>query len=258
MVRTIGMVVALAVVVAAVLGFVMVQVVGTVMAVAVVAVASTAAIAFQQTGFVPLFNGEDFTGWTQINGTATYWVEDGVIVGRTAEGSPNSFLCTEKMYGDFELYFEVKVDPRLNSGVQIRSESKPDYRNGRVHGYQVEISTNGNAGFIYDEARRGWLSTDEDRDNPEANAAFDPEGWNRYRVICQGESIKTFVNDVPCAVLTDTMTPSGFIGLQVHSFRGDPPAEVRWRNIWINELDEGEEPWLDSEADPFGEEADRP
>jgi hypothetical protein len=32
------------------------------------------------------------------------------------------------------------------------------------------------------------------------------------------------------------MTPAGFIGLQVHSFRGDSPAEVSWRNIRIRDL----------------------
>ena len=106
-------------------------------------------------GWVSLFDGKTLNGWVQINGRAKYETKDGTIRGTTATGSPNSFLCTKKHYSDFELTFEVKLDSRLNSGVQIRSNSFPEYRNGRVHGYQVEISTNGNAGFIYDEARRG-------------------------------------------------------------------------------------------------------
>lgn len=183
-----------------------------------------------------LFNGKDLTGWEQVNGTADYKVEDGVIVGTTAEGSPNSFLCTKKHYGDFELEFEVKVDTPLNSGVQIRSNSLKEYRDGRVHGYQVEISTNGEAGFIYDEARRGWLS--KDRSNKEARAAFKDGQWNKYRVVCKGDSIKTWINGVPVADVTDDMTPSGFIGLQVHSYRGDKPAQVRWRNIQLKDLSE--------------------
>ncbi len=184
--------------------------------------------------WVSLFNGKNLEGWEQINGTATYEVEDGCIVGTTVEGSPNSFLCTKKYYSDFELVFDVKVDPRLNSGVQIRSNSTEDYRNGRVHGYQVEISTNGNAGFIYDEARRGWLS--KDRTDPQARQAFDADGWNHYRVLCDGDTIKTWVNGVPVADLHDSMTSTGFIGLQVHSFKGDTPAWVRWRNIRLREL----------------------
>ena len=85
-------------------------------------------------GWVPLFDGKTLTGWTQKNGTATYRVENGTIVGRTATGSPNSFLCTEKEYGDFEFEFEVKVDDRLNSGVQIRSKTKEKAEGGEPAG----------------------------------------------------------------------------------------------------------------------------
>ncbi len=136
-------------------------------------------------GFVALFDGKTLDGWVQRNGTATYRVEDGCVVGKTNEGSPNSFLCTEKDYSDFELMFEVKVADELNSGVQIRSESKEAYNKGRVHGPQVEIATNGTAGYIYGEALdTGWLS--EDRSNPAANAAFKKGQWNKYRVLCVG------------------------------------------------------------------------
>jgi len=180
-----------------------------------------------------LFDGKSLAGWKQVNGTAKYAVEDYAIVGTTAKGSPNSFLCTEKFYGDFELQLEVKLDPRLNSGVQIRSNSLPEYQNGRVHGYQVEIATGGEAGFIYDEARRGWLS--EDRSDPQARQAFRKDAWNKYRVLCVGDSIRTWVNDVPVASVVDSMTKTGFIGLQVHSFGGEP-AQVQWRNIYLKEL----------------------
>jgi len=190
----------------------------------------------KEEGWVPLFDGETLKGWKQINGKAKYVVDNGTILGTTAKGSPNSFLCTVKHYSDFELEFEVKVDPRLNSGVQFRSNSSKEYRNGRVHGYQVEIATH-NAGRIYDEARRGrWL--DKDYTDKKARTAFKRNEWNKYRVVCRGDSIKTWVNDVPVADVTDAMTRSGFIGLQVHSFRGKTPASVRWRNIRIRELKE--------------------
>ncbi len=184
-------------------------------------------------GWVWLFNGANLDGWEQLNGTAGYEVEDGTIVGTTAEGSPNSFLCTKEDFADFDLEFEVKVDPRLNSGVQFRSLSLKDYRNGRVHGYQVEIATS-NPGRIYDEARRGrWL---DNADPQTAGKAFNVGEWNKYRVLCVGDSIKTWVNGEPIADMKDSMTAKGFIGLQVHSFRGDSPAQVRWRNIRIKEL----------------------
>ena len=189
-------------------------------------------------GWISLFDGKTLDGWVQINGTAKYEVKDGTILGTTVKGSPNSFLCTQKHYSDFELEFEVKLDSRLNSGVQIRSNSFKEYRDGRVHGYQVEISTNGSAGFIYDEARRGWLS--KDRSDQKARQAFKENQWNKFRVKCIADSIKTWVNDVPVSDLADSMTKKGFIGLQVHGFRGDPPAWVQWRNIRIRQLKAGD------------------
>lgn len=187
-------------------------------------------------GWVNLFNGENLDGWVQINGTATYEVEDGTILGKTAEGSPNSFLCTVKHYSDFELEFEVLVDTRLNSGVQFRSNSMPEYRDSRVHGYQVEIATNGSAGNIYDEGRRGRWLLNSTQDGPNMNQAYKDGEWNHYRVLCAGNLIKTWVNGQLIANITDDITTKGFIGLQVHSFQGDSPAWVKWRNIRIREL----------------------
>jgi hypothetical protein len=191
----------------------------------------------QDGGWTALFDGKCLDGWEQRNGTATYRVEDGCIVGKTNEGSPNSFLCTKKDYGDFELLFEVKVDDALNSGVQIRSASRADFNKGVVHGPQVEIATNGTAGFVYGESlKTGWLS--EDRTNEAAKAAFRKGEWNAYRVLAQGKSIKTWVNGVPVADLVDEKTGmmSGFIGLQVHGIKkGTGPYEVRWRALKIRE-----------------------
>jgi hypothetical protein len=203
-----------------------------------IAFALLALLTAQDEGWVSLFDGKSLDGWEPQNGTATYRVEDGCIVGKTTEGSPNSFLATKKAYGDFELKFEVKVDDALNSGVQIRSASKPDYRNGVVHGPQVEISIDGNAGFIFGESTKfGWLS--ENRTDEMARAAFKKGEWNRYRVLAEGKSIKTWVNDVPVADLVDEKTGmiSGFIGLQVHGIKkGTGPYEVRWRNLSVREI----------------------
>src|SRR5581483_3705279 len=56
---------------------------------------------------VSLFDGKSLDGWTVRGGMATYRAEDGEIVGKTTEGSPNTFLCTNKDYGDFVLEFDV-------------------------------------------------------------------------------------------------------------------------------------------------------
>lgn len=190
-------------------------------------------------GWLAIFNGENLEGWTLKNGTASYKVEDGVVVGRTAVGSPNSFLCTTSAYGNFELSFEVKVDNGLNSGVQIRSQSKPDFSDGRVHGPQVEIESldaegKGDSGYIYSEGTgRGWLNTERPIQD-----AFKNDQWNRYCVRAVGDRIQTWVNGQKVADLSDVDSSKvGFIGLQVHSIgANEGPYEVRWRDIKIRPL----------------------
>jgi hypothetical protein len=192
----------------------------------------------------PIFNGKDLSGWAQRGGDAKYTVENGEIVGRSVPNTPNSFLCTGRDYGDFVLELEFRVDPELNSGVQVRSQCFDAAKTvawqgkeitipaGRVHGYQVEIDPSERAwtGGIYDEGRRGWL--DDLKDDEAARRAFKPGEWNRLRIECRGPSIKTWLNGVPAADLKDEMTPSGFIALQVHGVGARAePLEVRWRNL---------------------------
>lgn len=183
-----------------------------------------------------LFNGKNLSGWKQLNGSAKYTVENGAIVGHTVRNSNNSFLCTKKTYGDFILEFDFRVDNGINSGVQFRSESLKSYQNGRVHGYQFEIDPSKRAwtGGVYDEARRGWLYNLNN--NPAAKKAFKNNEWNKARVECIGNSIRTWVNGVACADLLDNTTLNGFIALQVHAIGKDGKEEgktIAWKNIRI-------------------------
>lgn len=191
---------------------------------------------FAQDNWTNLFNGEDFSGWKQLNGEAKYEIVDGIIVGTTVLNTPNSFLCTEKMYSDFIFEVELLVEPDMNSGIQFRSESRQDYMNGRVHGYQCEVDPSERAwsGGIYDEARRGWLYTCEI--NPKAKSALKMGEWNKYRIECIGNSIRTWLNGVAVAHVIDDMTSEGFIALQVHGIGNSKKKEgqqIKWRNIRI-------------------------
>lgn len=210
-------------------------------------------------GYVALFNGKDIRNFDIRSGHAKYRVENFELVGTTVEGSPNTFLTPKKEYGDFVLEYEVKVDPRLNSGVQVRSHEysgeaqatiwtgkefvNRKFPKGRFYGYQVEISNtkSGNSGGIYDEARRGWLYEPTMENNPECAKAFRDNEWNHYKVIAEGARIQTFVNGAKCTDLIDPLDLTGYIGFQVHQFKGDSPAEVRWRNIYIQ--DNGKHVW---------------
>ena len=196
---------------------------------------------FAKDKYTPIFDGKTLKGWTQRNGTATYRVENNAIVGKTKEGSPNSFLCTDKLYGNFDLKFEVKVDNGLNSGVQIRSQTK-DGPKGRANGPQVEIEMSGEngaeSGYIYGEAAGGWM-TPADKRKPHKH--FKDGEWNAYRVVANDAHIQVWINGVQISDLVDKEKlkshPKGFIGLQVHGIRkGSGPFEVSWRNLGIIEL----------------------
>ncbi|HWB00387.1 MAG TPA: DUF1080 domain-containing protein [Pirellulales bacterium] len=196
-----------------------------------------------------LFDGRSLDGWTVRGGTASYKVENGEIVGTTTEGSPNTFLCTNKDYGDFELEFDVKCDPKLNSGCQIRShvadkEMTFEYEGktktikpGTVFGYQCEVANaKPTSGNFWDEARQArWL--DDISGKPGAEDAYKPGEWNHYKIVARGDHIQSWVNGVACADFHDSRDASGLIGLQVHGIKkGTGPYEVRWKNVMVREL----------------------
>ena len=182
-----------------------------------------------------LFNGKNLDGWKIINGTAEYVVENGVIIGTSKLNTPNTFLATEDMYKNFILEVEVKVDGDLNSGIQFRSNTNPDYKEGKVHGYQAEIDPSARAwsGGIYDEERRGWLYNLEC--NPEAKVAFNKGAWNKYRVEAIDNNVKIWVNGIQTADIVDEIVEEGFIALQVHSISDEKLVgkTVSFKNVRI-------------------------
>lgn len=209
----------------------------------------------------PMFDGKTLNGWVERGGKAKYEMVDGVVIGTTTPGKANSFLCTEKTYGNFILELDFLVDPNINSGVQIRSECFDTDRElkdkqgqplknkkgeivkvaaGRVHGYQVEIDPSKRkwTGGLYDEGRRLWLA--DLTDNPAAGNAFKQGEWNHFRIEAIGSRMRTWINGVPAADLTDDLTPRGFIALQVHQV-GDNTSKlgllVKFRNVRIQDLD---------------------
>lgn len=216
-----------------------------------VAVASLAgaACAAEKNGWADLFDGKTIEGWVQRGGKAVYRAEGEAIVGKTVVNTPNSFLCTPRDYANFELEYEFKVDPGLNSGVQIRSQYKE--KENRVHGYQVEIDPEPSrqrwwSAGIYEEGGRGWLfpglrGGDAKAFTEQGAKLFKQNDWNHVRVVCNGDRIQTWLNGTACADLRDDKTASGFIALQVHSCP-KPNLEVAWRKLRIKELPASAQP----------------
>ena len=203
-----------------------------------------AVICFILTGCQPanewtnLFDGKSLNGWKKVAGAADYKIEDGAIVGITVANTPNTFLITEQEYGDFVLELEVKImDTTSNSGIQFRSHYDPAGNNGKgkVFGYQYELDPSSRrwTGGVYDEGRRDWLYPLSL--NATAQDMLKTGVYNKVRVECIGNNIKTWINDKPAAYVVDDMDSKGVIALQVHSI-GNPDMagkKIYWKNIRI-------------------------
>jgi hypothetical protein len=194
------------------------------------------AVSADKTGVTALFDGKSLAGWKTLGGGADYKVVDGAIVGSPRPGVPNSFLVTEKHYRDFIFEFDVRqeVGP-TNSGVQFRSLSTPDFENGRVHGYQVEIDPSPRqwSGSLYEEAQRGWLYTGEL--HPPAKALYKFGEWNHYRIEAIGARLRVWINDSPASDVIDDVKKQGFFGLQVHSINNADEAgrTIAWKDLQV-------------------------
>lgn len=184
-------------------------------------------------GWTSLYDGRDvrlgeaLPGWTNPYTWGEFWAEDGEVHLR---GERKFFLVTEKEYGDFIFEAEVRVpEGPANSGFMFRAHVEPN----KVFGYQAEVDPSDRqwAGGLYDEGRRGWLVplTGE----PEKQAAFDRNAWNRYRIECIGDSIRITLNGVVTADTHDPVDQVGVIGLQHHGEKGQV---YRFRNIRIRDL----------------------
>lgn len=196
---------------------------------------------FAQTNWTNLFDGKSLDGWKQMAGKANYRVYQGMIVGTSVPGSPNSFLCTNAEYSDFALEMEVFVeDTTVNSGIQFRSHFDPYGNNhsGKVYGYQYEIDPSARkwSGGIYDEGRREWLYPLSL--NPKAALPLKIKEFNRVHIECLGNETRTWINGVPAAYLVDMLDYQGFIGLQVHAVSKPEMAgqHVFFRNIRIKSI----------------------
>ncbi len=202
------------------------------------AIYHSSAIAQSKAGYTSLFDGKTLKGWKRLAGTAEYKVEDGAIVGTTVAGSGNTFLVTEKEFGDYILELDVKIDnPASNSGIQIHSHYDPAGHDGKgkVYGKQFEIDPSDRkwSGGIYDEGRREWLYPLDL--NAKAKDAFKVGQYNHIKMECIGNETKTWVNGIAAAYVIDTLDKTGFIGLQVHAVTkaSDAGENVYFKNIQI-------------------------
>ena len=215
------------------------------------------AVADESPARVEMFNGKDLSGW---EGAPGWWtVEDGALTSESTPAKkclkPNYLVWTGGEPEDFQLDCEFKLSAEGNSGIQIRSERRPNHD---MFGYQADMTGDGKLlGFIYHHqyglvAERGTrvtISADGKRQaetlaDPKALLAhYKPDEWNQYRIRCEGPKISIWINGVLMCDIADhsakTAATKGFIGLQMHP---GPPMKVRFRHLSLTPLKNASKP----------------
>jgi len=185
---------------------------------------------------ISIFDGKTFDGW---EGNLDYFrIQDGAIVaGSLKQGIPrNEFLCTKKVYRDFELSLKVKLigdSAKANAGIQIRSRRIPNHH--EMIGYQADMGQH-YWGCLYDESRRNRILAKPDPQR--LRQVLRPNDWNEYVIRCVGRRIQLWMNGyqtVDYIEPDESIEQEGVIGLQIH---GGPPTEAWYKDINIRVIPE--------------------
>ncbi len=221
----------------------------------------------QGEGFVSLFNGKDLTGWKGLvqnpiarakmkpaqlakeqakadeNMRRDWKVEDGLLV---FEGSGYDNLCTEKQYGDFEMYVDWMLDPagpEADAGIYLRGTPQVQiWDTSRVNvGAQV-----GSGGLYNNQVNESKPSKVADNKLGEWNSFYIKMVGDRVTVVLNGEKV---VDDVILENYWDRklpIFPIEQIELQAHG------SKVYYRNIYVKELERKEPFKLSAEEEKEG------
>ena len=204
----------------------------------------------EEKGFVAMFNGKDLSGW---EGKPGGWrVEDGALTAQSTKEKP----CLKHHYlywkggepADFILRFKYRITGG-NSGVQIRSEKRPDYD---AWGYQADIEAGPqwtgclfqhDRGGVVMRGKRAVIAEDgrrvEEEFAPEAELykVIRPNDWNDYEIVAKGSRIALRINRQLMCEVDDrdkTMARSkGLIALQMHP---GPPMKIQFKDLRIKIL----------------------
>ncbi|MHC4254491.1 MAG: family 16 glycoside hydrolase [Planctomycetota bacterium] len=190
-----------------------------------------------------LFNGKDFDGWklyvedSELDVAEVWSVKDGVV---RCEGEPYGYMRTTKAYTDYKLHVEWRWPEELvNSGVLLHA-SEPDKI--WIRSIEAQLAAGSAGDFILIGEGIG-LTVDgvryQDDDEPyigiekmHESTEKKPGEWNSYDIICNGNSIKLYVNGKFQNEGNEASRESGYICLQSE---GSP---IEFRNIYIEPSEE--------------------
>lgn len=190
----------------------------------------------EEDGWIKLYNGKDFSGWTANENIETFKIEDGLIV---ANGDRSHLFYTGDVNGgvfkDFELWVEVKTMPNSNSGIYFHTEWQDS--DWPAKGYEVQVNqTHG------DWRKTGGLYGIEDVKD---ESPVKDEEWYVEHITVKGKHIVVRVNGEVTVDYTEPegveregrfagrLIDKGTFALQGH----DPGSTVYYRQIWVKPLD---------------------
>jgi hypothetical protein len=201
-------------------------------------------------GFRSIFSGRDLAGW---EGAPEYWsVKDGCLTGVT-DGTLkyNRFILWRGgKLKNFELRMSVKVTPGGNSGINYRSQYRPDLGEWVVTGYQCDVVANraDYNGMLYEERGRRILAHTGEK------VIIDTEGqpwvidklpvrefpagqWHDYRILVRGNHHQHWIDEHQTVDVIDLDAKNraleGILAVQVHV---GPAMEIQYRNIFLKDL----------------------
>lgn len=195
--------------------------------IAVLALSASFAFGAEETGFVPLFNGKDTTGWhlRRKDGHNSWTIEGGVLKNTVNPGEHGTDLVTDKKFWNFTVRYEFQVPDASNSGFYLRGRHEiqifGDFKSGKP-------SKSGN-GAIYNHTAPSEFASKPGNEWQTAEATI---VGNKITVILNGKKIHDNVecNQATGSEIDAKVSEPGPIFLQ-----GDH-GTVSFRNLRIKEL----------------------
>ncbi|MDR0743406.1 MAG: DUF1080 domain-containing protein [Tannerella sp.] len=216
----------------------------------------------KEKGFVSIFNGKDLTGWKGLVGNPTQRLNMKPAALKSAQAKADDVMrsgwsavngelvfngkgdniCTEKLYGDFEMYIDWRLDPagpEADAGIYLRGTPQVQiWDTSRVNvGAQV-----GSGGLYNNKTHPSKPPKVADNKLGEWNTFYIKMIGDRVTVLLNGELV---VDNVIMENYWDHSQPIPSIEqieLQAHG------SKVYYRNIYVKEL-ERLEPYQLSETE---------